>query len=276
MDDKKEFLHTLKTKLYYDRITDEDIDLVKNSQVLSEYQRNLVLLAIYEKQKKLSEISKLVADYKEKHPESEENKAFNTILQRSKNKKSKIFDFLFYDHILRWKIDENLQEKYAKEAKEELASARVPQKEPTPFFRKSFEQPKENNYSYNPDYSYPSYGSYHREYNPFVESLRQYKPRQQVYSPVSNVSDEPVKQQKTPKQASHYDDILGYLDEKRHEIYSNLNSTDVQIQKTAMVQWDKMEALLEKVKQNRNNREFLESLYSKIESLREYENSQSR
>ena len=263
--DKEQFLSMLKTKLYYDKITLEDIKSIEDYPLLSEYQKQLILLAIYEKQKDIKKLSQVVKSYKEKYPDSEQNKVFNTILERAKNKKFRIFDFLFYDNLLNWKMNPELQEQYESEKTDttlKVQPKRIPIVQPTsPYYRE--------NEKYN-DYSYTDITS-KNENNSFIDTLKVQKPKG-THADTKKVSNK----SKEKKSTTHYDEILKYLNEKRKEIYVALNSEDISTQKIAISQWDKMEILLEKVMKNKNNLEYLDSLYSKIEKLQEYENSKAR
>ncbi len=265
-DKTEQLLAELKTKLYCNKVKQEDIELVKNSKILTDYQKQLILLAIYERQKNSKEISSLVKSYKAKFPNAPENKTFNTILQRALTNRVKIFNFFFYDQLLDWKFDRKLQEKYEKEDKELLSATRVP---PSPVSNvKVVSQPTKKNIDTSDVYSsYPIpkkvvSGS---KNNDFINSIKVSKPQPVV-----------PKIPKAPKLMTHYDEILQYLTDKKKDIYIDLNSSDASVQKAAMLQWDKMDSLLDKVKQNKDNVDYLNTLYDKISSLKSFENSQER
>ncbi len=262
--DKEQFLSMLKTKLYYDKITLEDIKSIEDYPLLSEYQKQLILLAIYEKQKDIKKLSQVVKSYKEKYPDSEQNKIFNTIFERAKNKKYRIFDFLFYDNLLNWKMDSELQEQYENEKPNttpKIQLKRVPIIQTTSPY---YEEAEEYNYFSN-NYIMPE-----NVKTSFADTLK--TPKEKISRTDTAKTPKKAKVQST----THYDEILKYLNEKRKEIYVALNSTDISTQKIAISQWDKMEILLEKVMKNKNNLEYLNSLYSKITKLQEYENSKAR
>ena len=263
--DKEQFLSMLKTKLYYDKITLEDIKSIEDYPLLSEYQKQLILLAIYEKQKDIKKLSQIVRSYKEKYPDSEQNKIFNTIFERAKNKKHRIFDFLFYDNLLNWKMDSELQEQYENEKPNttpKIQLKRIPIIQTTSPY---YEEAEEYNYFSN------NYITSENVKTSFVDTLK--TPKEKISRTDTAKTPKKVKVQKS---TTHYDEILKYLNEKRKEIYVSLNSADISTQKMAISQWDKMEILLEKVMQNKNNLEYLNSLYSKITKLQEYENSKAR
>lgn len=50
----------------------------------------------------------------------------------------------------------------------------------------------------------------------------------------------------------------------------------MQTQKTGIEQWDKMEILIENVKKNKDNKDYLNLLYEKIQKLKIKEEQQER
>ena len=60
------------------------------------------------------------------------------------------------------------------------------------------------------------------------------------------------------------------------EIYLKMQSQDIQIQRTGIEQWDKMEALIETVKKNKDNKDYLNLLYEKIQKLKIKEAQQEK
>ncbi len=85
-----------------------------------------------------------------------------------------------------------------------------------------------------------------------------------------------VTDQKPKKEPNRFNEILSYLTEKRRQIYVKAQSPNYEIQREGITQWDKMEILLEKVKENRNNKEYLNQLYEKISQLKAKEKGMSR
>ena len=55
-----------------------------------------------------------------------------------------------------------------------------------------------------------------------------------------------------------------------------MQSQDIQIQRTGIEQWDKMEVLIETVKKNKDNKDYLNLLYEKIQKLKIKEAQQER
>ena len=113
--ERSKFLNQIKTKMYYNKLQNTDIDEVKMNDKISKKQRVYVLLAIYEKQKNSNQAKKLVNEYKSKNGNPIDNKILNIIMQRIENKKKKFFDWGFYYNLLKWNMDEELKEKYEHE-----------------------------------------------------------------------------------------------------------------------------------------------------------------
>ena len=114
-EDEEINLNQIKTKIYYDRITEEDIRNIKNNKTLSEKMKMYVLLAIYEKSKRVESAKELIQEYrknKNNQQKQQDIKNLNIIFQKITSKKQQIFDYSFYDKILKWKIDEKLKQTY--------------------------------------------------------------------------------------------------------------------------------------------------------------------
>ena len=62
--------------------------------------------------------------------------------------------------------------------------------------------------------------------------------------------------------------MLSYLKSKRMEIYLKMQSQDIKTQREGIDQWDKMEILIEKVKKNKDDKEYLNLLHEKIQKLK--------
>lgn len=87
----------------------------------------------------------------------------------------------------------------------------------------------------------------------------------------NNVSVEKMKLDETSKQINHFEKVIKYLTEKRKEIYVKMQSINSEIQKKGIIQWDKMDLLIEKTKQNKENKEYINRLYEKISRIEEKE-----
>ena len=73
------------------------------------------------------------------------------------------------------------------------------------------------------------------------------------------------------KQKNNYYHVLDFLVEKRKSIYVKMNSMDPKIQKEGISQWDKLENLIEKTKEQKENIDYIEAIYKKVIKLEEKE-----
>lgn len=112
---KRKYLAKIKTMLYCDKIGQEIIDEVKENKDLSDWEKTYVLLAIYEKINNLKAAERLIKQYRKDYGKTIDDKKFNFILQKLKNKKATILDYGFYDDILKWNFDKNLLSKFEEE-----------------------------------------------------------------------------------------------------------------------------------------------------------------
>lgn len=78
------------------------------------------------------------------------------------------------------------------------------------------------------------------------------------------------------KESNKFYEIMKYLKEKKRLIYVKMQSPIDEQQQLGIVEWDKIEELIEEVKENRNNKEYLKALYSKISDLKEREKGINR
>ena len=78
------------------------------------------------------------------------------------------------------------------------------------------------------------------------------------------------------KESNCFNEVLNYLKSKRIEIYLKMQSQDAQIQRTGIEQWNKMEVLIETVKKNKDNKDYLNLLYEKIQKLKTKKEQQER
>ena len=251
-----EILNQIATKLYYNKIEQKDIERIINYTEMSEFERDIMLLAIYEKQKNISKAKQLVKKYRDEDNQSEHNKIFNKIIQRIQSKKTQIFDYEFYDDLLHWKIDKELKEKYEQEQKSEIQKGENFKPKAIILARKS-----ENSQERIKTQTRGDYKRTEGNKKSFKESIK--------------VKQDNIIVQKKEKKELYFSQISNFLKEKRHLIYLKMQSTNPQIQRTGIEQWDKMEALIEKVKENKDNKDYLNILYQKISELKEKENRMS-
>ena len=253
---KQQYLNQIKTKLYYNQISKEEIEEIRHNSEISEDERIFILLAIYEKQGNEKVVKRLIKKYKEENPRTEHNKTFNIIIHRMESKKAKIFDYGFYDCLLHWEQDEELQKDYEQINQEKnIKETKIEkQKEVKPTNRVQ----KEKNIQF-------KHIGLEKTENKFKEKLK-----------VESRKNIVVVQEKKNKKTSHFNEVMEYLIEKRRLIYVKMQSDNYETQRLGIQQWDKMESLLEKVNENKNNEEYLNNLYEKITQLKAKEKGISR
>ena len=221
-----------------------------------------MLLGIYEKQKNVQKARQVVKQYKKEATEPDKQKILNQIMQKIESKKMKIFDYEFYSNLLHCKLDKVLKEKYEqqkqeeKERKREIGSL---QQNTSAMQVKN----QEDNESVNGVYRRTNYSPEHRRRYEFKERIK--------VKEGNNVTREEKQTEK-----NHYLEIIAYLREKRRAIYLKLQSIHPEIQKTAISQWDRMENLMDRVNDNRDNPQYLDKVYEKIQQLKDKENSWNR
>ena len=252
----QEFLNQIKTKLYYNRITKNDIEEIAKNSKISEFERICMLLAIYEKMNYINAAKQLIKKYKRENPDSEENKKLNIIMQRIESKKIKIFDFLFYNEILSWEIDDALKAQYEQQIQEENEEKKKAEKQIAAKPKSKVQ--KEDSIKITPKEEKPQKG---------VTKTRK---KEKIFKDSIKVDIKPTISKKT-ETPNYFEQVLNYLKEKRTEIYFKANSTNFEIQRQGISQLDRMDILIDKVNDNKNNKEYLTSLYAKIQLLKEKE-----
>ena len=86
-----------------------------------------------------------------------------------------------------------------------------------------------------------------------------------------------MNKQKREKQVKHnYQEVLDFLIEQRKDIYIKMQSNDVKKQREGISQWDKLEDLIEKTKELRENEDYMKSIYDRVMKLKEKEENQFR
>lgn len=244
-EENRKFLDQIKTKIYYGKIQDTDIDEIKQSSKITEKQKIYILLAIYEIQKNASGARKILKEYKSNNKELADDKNLNIIMQRIENKKKQILNLGFYYSLLNWEIDEELKEKYEQEKSEKYTSKIQLRKEFVQNERVISVMPKENN------------------------SLR--SNTKNMKKDKTTKKDKALNRSAKQRYINHFEEVVQYLTEKRKEIYVKMQSSHCRVQQKASIEWDKMELLIEKIKKNQNNKEYINKLYDKISRIKEKE-----
>ena len=252
----QEFLNQIKTKLYYNRITKNDIEEIAKNSKISKFERTCMLLAIYERMGYINVAKQLIKKYKKENPSSEENKTLNIIMQRIESKKIKIFDFYFYDEILIWEIDDKLKAQYEQQIQEEKQEKKKAEKQAAAKTKSKVQ--KED-----------SIKTTQKKEKPQTK-VTKIRNKEKTFKDVIKVDIKPTISKKA-EIPNYFEQVLNYLKDKRTEIYFKANSTNYEIQRQGISQLDKMDILIDKVKDNKNNREYLTNLYEKIQLLKERE-----
>lgn len=78
------------------------------------------------------------------------------------------------------------------------------------------------------------------------------------------------------REKGRFYEVIEFLKEKRKDVYVGMQSQNSRVQRKSIAQWDKIEGLIENVKMNRNNKEYLDILYHKITELKQLEKEWNR
>ena len=195
------------------------------------------------------------------------------IMQRIQSKKTKIFDYGFYSELLHWEIDPELKDRYDREKKEKegLPEGIIKRIQPT----------HSNDGKYKTGVTAQNEKKYHKgeqtritvvKHNSRLEDNRN-NFRQRIKTEPRIDNEEIARRDREIK---YFGAVMEYLKEKRRVIYVKMQSSYPEIQEIGISQWDKMEALIEKVKDKKEDKEYLEKLYYKILRLQEKENGMDR
>ena len=291
--EKVELLNQIKTKLYYEL---EKIDLqeILQNKELTEKQKLYVALAINEKRKNVKNIKELAKKYKD----SDEIKNINIILQRTQSKKKKIFDWEIYDVCLGWELDENLQNKYEQNKKKQKENGITQREEKLRTQKHKEVERQEERMKQNKDREQIIKEKYNVHTNKKISDNNIQKPNVQQFFKSKLKHEEKhknnndfknelkvqvqqdttkIKQQNEEKQQKHiYTEVMEYLIEKRKPIYVKMQSTDLETQREGISQWDKLDDLIEKTKELKENKDYMKNIYERVTRLKEKEENQIR
>ena len=291
--EKVELLNQIKTKLYYEL---EKIDLqeILQNKELTEKQKLYVALAINEKRKNVKNIKELANKYKD----SDEIKNINIILQRTQSKKKKIFDWEIYDVCLGWELDENLQNKYEQNKKKQKENGITQREEKLRTKKHKEEEQQQERKKQNKVREQIIKGKYNVHTNKKISDNNIQKPKVQQFLKSELKHEEKhknnndfknelkvqvqqdttkIKQQNEEKQQKHiYTEVMEYLIEKRKPIYVKMQSTDLEKQREGISQWDKLDDLIEKTKELKENEDYMKNIYERVTRLKEKEENQIR
>ena len=283
-----EFLNKIKTKLYYEL---EKIDLqeILQDKELTEKQKLYVALAINEKRKNVKNIKELAKKYKD----SDESKNINIILQRIQSNKKQIFNWEIYDNCLGWVLDETLKNQYEqnmkKQKENEITQRKEEQRKQEIKEEKRQQERKKQNqirkriiegkYNGDTDINIDGNNIQKPKVQQFLKSELKHEEKQKNNNNFKNelkvqVQQETakIKQQNEEKQQIHiYNEVMEYLLEKRKPIYVKMQSTDLETQREGISQWDKLDDLIEKTKELKENKDYMKSIYERVTRLKEKE-----
>ncbi len=291
--EKVELLNQIKTKLYYEL---EKIDLqeILQNKELTEKQKLYVALAINEKRKNVKNIKELANKYKD----SDEIKNINIILQRTQSKKKKIFNWEIYDECLGWELDENLKNKYEQNKKKQKENGITQREEKLRTQKHKEEEQQQERKKQNKVREQIIKGKYNVHTNKKISDNNIQKPKVQQFFKSELKHEEKhknnndfknelkvqvqqdtakIKQQNEEIQQKYiYTEVMEYLIEKRKPIYVKMQSTDLEIQREGISQWDKLDDLIEKTKELKENEDYMKSVYDRVMKLKEKEENQIR
>ena len=291
--EKVELLNQIKTKLYYEL---EKIDLqeILQNKELTEKQKLYVALAINEKRKNVKNIKELANKYKD----SDEIKNINIILQRTQSKKKKIFNWEIYDECLGWELDENLQNKYEQNKKKQKENGITQREEKLRTKKHKEEEQQQERKKQNKVREQIIKGKYNVHTNKKISDNNIQKSKVQQFFKSELKHEEKhknnndfknelkvqvqldtakIKQQNEEIQQKYiYTEVMKYLIEKKKLIYVKMQSTDLEKQREGISQWDKLDDLIEKTKELKENEDYMKSVYDRVMKLKEKEENQIR
>ena len=291
--EKVELLNQIKTKLYYEL---EKIDLqeILQDKELTEKQKLYVALAINEKRKNVKNIKELAKKYKD----SDEIKNINIILQRTQSKKKKIFDWEIYDECLGWELDENLKNKYEQNKKKQKENEITQREEELRKQKHNEEEQQQERKKQNKVREQIIKGKYNVHTNIKISDNNIQKPKVQQFLKSELKHEEKhknnndfknelkvqvqqetvnINQQNQEKYQRHiYTEVMKYLIEKRKLIYVKMQSKDLETQREGISQLDKLDDLIEKTKELKENEDYMKSVYDRVMKLKEKEENQFR
>lgn len=122
--DKKNLLNVIKTKLYCDDVTLDFLQQIKqDKENLTDWERVVVLLAIYDKQKNHKSSEKVLKESKKSFENDVRKiKILNNLQNVILSKKPRAFDWSMFDKILGWQLDEDVHQEIKSKRESEKAN----------------------------------------------------------------------------------------------------------------------------------------------------------
>ena len=244
----------LRTKIYWDRITNDTIDQIEQSANLDDYEKTIMLLAICEKRHLKQRIMQIIKSTKDTFTPEQQNILIK-ILNKSKSKKTTIFDMGFYDEILNWKFDENLNQQYLQEEKQKKSKQEKEIERKSPKEQSCISKPAEKNKS----------SRMQKEKTKEKTDIKKAEIKKNISGKIK-IPDrkENISESNNKEQDKKIKYILKTFKNLKQKIYIKIQPTmDYAEQKKLIRQLDKIEDIIEKIK-NKPDSEYIERWYKKL------------
>ena len=244
----------LRTKIYWDRITNDTIDQIEQSANLDDYEKTIMLLAICEKRHLKQRIMQIIKSTKDTFTPEQQNILIK-ILNKSKSKKTTIFDMGFYDEILNWKFDENLNQQYLQEEKQKKSKQEKEIERKSPKEQSGISKPAEKNKS----------SRMQKEKTKEKTDIKKAEIKKNISGKIK-IPDrkENISESNNKEQDKKIKYILKTFKNLKQKIYIKIQPTmDYAEQKKLIRQLDKIEDIIEKIK-NKPDSEYIERWYKKL------------
>ncbi len=235
------FLSEIKTKIYCNKISQDEIKQIQENDLLTEYEKTIALLAICEK-KKMPQLAKQIQIEADIEDDKQKNE-IKKIVERIKSKKNKIFDLEKYNGLIQWEIDVELLNNLKNQSE----------------YQQIDEEPKEVIDNHSIDIEQP------------LESTIDKNEDSEIKKEKTTKINKSNKISKGKNVGNKIKVVLDYLKEKRIEVYMRTETTDIEARKKAIDQLDKMQYLIEKVEKEKEDSEYISYMYEKVETLKEIE-----
>lgn len=199
---------------------------------------------------------------------------------------------------LGWELDENLQNKYEQNKKKQKENEITQREEKLRTKKHKEEEQQQERKKQNKVREQIIKGKYNVHTNKKISDNNIQKPKVQQFLKSELKHEEKHKnnndfknelkvqvQQDTAKlkqqneeiqQKYIYTEVMEYLIEKRKPIYVKMQSTDLEIQREGISQWDKLDDLIEKTKELKENEDYMKNIYERVTRLKEKEENQFR
>lgn len=238
---EEKFINTIKTMLYFGKIDEDILKKIEERKDISEYIKTILLLSICEKTKSIQLAKKIHKEAKEKQDlEKKEISTLNIIMERIKTKNKGIFDLGLYDEILNWRFDADLFEKIEQEKKREESNEEKEMMEAKAKKQKLVtrtESKAENNKKVKSQQT--------------KSTIKKVSATNLVREKI-NLKEINIQSEKEERQPI-YEDInrlLVRLKKDRTDTYIRMQSSNYIIQKNAIERFDKIEVLMDHLKES--------------------------